>query len=207
MSKIFVEDTEIRIIEKVEVQNGEHEIKGDFYVMQKIVKTDFKSSIYAYPDISVLISKVERYNEDYYEIVLFSDEQSKAWELITLSVRTDIKVKRLTKTSFIVIAEDKTGNVTSEITFCTLKPNTKVEAVTINFTKLNEINFIGDNTILLSYDEEDANTKRATHVLSLYNDYGKLLKTFYEFNDGDSNKYSYSIEGKKLKVIKNKKLN
>jgi len=203
LSKIFVEDTEIKISEKVEVTDGEHEIKDNFYTMQSVVKTDFKSTIFSYEDMSVLISKAQRYNEDYYKIVLFNDAISKAWQLIILSARLDIKIKRLTDVNFIVIAESHDENVESQISFCKLKDSTGVEEITINFTTLKEINFIGDNSILICYEERDAASGKVTHVLSMYNNDGKMLKNFFEFADGDKEQYSYVMEdNKKLKIIK-----
>lgn len=202
MAKIFVENTEIKISEKVDIEDGAHQIKGDYYTMHSVITKDFKSTIFSYDDVSVLISKITRYGEEYYKIVIFNDAISKAWQLIILSVKLDIKIKRLTDAVFFVVAENKNGEVVSQISFCKLKPSTRVDEVTINFTKLNEVNYIGDNSILLCYDEDDVISGRTTHMLSMYNYEGKLLKNFYEYKDDDPEQYGYVIENKTLKIIK-----
>ena len=202
MAKIFVENTEIKISEKVEVQDGAHQIKGDFYTMHSVMTKDFKSTIFSYADVSVLISKITRYGEEYYKIVIFNDSISKAWQLIILSSKLDIKIKRLTGAVFLVVAESKFADVVSQVSFCKLKPSTKVDEVTINFTKLNEVNYIGDNSILLCYDEEDVISGRTTHVLSMYNYEGKMLKNFYEYSDDAPEQFGYVIENKTLKIVR-----
>ncbi|MDR0850835.1 MAG: hypothetical protein LBN07_05185 [Christensenellaceae bacterium] len=202
MAKIFVENTEIKISEKVDIEDGAHQIKGDYYTMHSVITKDFKSTIFSYGDVSVLVSKITRYGEEYYKIVIFNDAVSKAWQLIVLSAKLDIKIKRLTGAVFLVVAESNVPDVVSQISFCKLKPSTKVDEVTINFSKLNEVNYIGDNSILLCYDEADVISGRTTHVLSMYNYEGKLLKNFYEYNDDDPEQYGYIIENKTLKIVK-----
>ena len=203
MANLFVEDTEILITEKVEVEDGAVEIRNQFYSMELIEKTFFKSSIYSYEDLSVLTSKIKRYGESYFKIVLFSDTESIAWQLVVLSSALDIKVKRLEKDVFIIIGESKKSTVMSQMTFCKIKQSGKVDEVTLNFTKLNNLTYITGKTILLEYEEFDEMSNSSLHVLSLYNYEGKLRKNFYEFMDTDETKFSHVFENEKITVITN----
>ena len=202
MPKVFIEDTEIEIIEESEVDStdSKHEIVGKYYVMQTVTTTDFKSTIFTYDDsTAVLISKLIRFGQDYYKVVLFSDELSKAWTLTVLSAKLDIKIKRLAEAVFVVIGEG-CEDVISQISFCKLKPNTKVEDITINFKKLEDIHFIKDKTVLINYVDEDG--EENLHILQMYNYDGRLLKTYYEYRDSDEETFSYDIRNDKITITR-----
>ena len=202
MAKIFVEDTEIEIKEKTTVDTNGHQISGKYYTMRTVSTVDFKSTIFSYEDVSVLISKIERFGEAYYKIVLFNDTESKAWQLIVLSAKLDIKIRRLSQNMFIVIGESEEESLLSQVSFCKLKPSTKVEEITLNFTRLINLHFLGENSIVLDYSEKDSINNEMLHVLSMYNYEGKLLKNFYEYTDSDETKYSYELENDKIKIVK-----
>lgn len=205
MGKIVVENVEINIWEKVEEKGGTHKIEGKYYTMNSTKSADFKSTIYFYEDIAVLVSKIKRYTAYYYKIVLFSDNESKAWTLIILSEKLDINIKRLGKEIFLIVAESKTKDVGSQISFCKLKPSEKVEEITINFTKLNDLKFLEENEILVDYNEFDRLTGKTTHVLSSYNNEGRMLKNYYEFDDDSLETYTYKIREKKVRLRKKTK--
>ena len=203
MPKIFVEDTEIEIREKSDVDSTGHQINGKYYTMKTVITTDFKSTIFSYEDVSVLISKIERFGEMYYKVVLFSDSDAKAWQLVVLSAKLDIKIRRLNPTMFIVVGESNEADLLSQVSFCKMKPSTKVDEITLNFSKLNNLFFLGENSIVLEYDEVDDMRGEGIHVLSMYNYEGKLLKNFYEYADSDETKYSYELENNKIKIVRN----
>ena len=203
MGKIIVENEEMTITEKKTVSGGEHVIEKKNYIMRSVTTTEFKSTIYSYAEHeSILISKTSRFNEEYYKIVLFNEQVAKAWAIIELSAELDIKVKRLGADGFIVIGESRRENVMSQVSFCKLKPSTKVEEIAINFTKLLEIRFLGNNTILINYEDKDGNGK-VYHVLTAYNYEGKILKTYYEYCLGEGEDYAYMVENDEIKIFKN----
>jgi len=72
MGKIFIEDEEIAIYEKKVTEDGEHVIEKNNYVVRSVTRTEFKSPIFYYGENeNVLIGKINRFNEDYYKIVVF----------------------------------------------------------------------------------------------------------------------------------------
>ena len=199
-----MEDKEIIISEKIEVGEITHAIKGDTYSVTKNEKTLFKSSIFSYADISVLVSKEKRFNDYYYKIVLFSDKESKAWELIAVLSRLEIKLKRLKKDVFFVSGIGSTLNDTSQVSFCKIKPSTKVDEITMNFNKLDGIDYILDKGILLAYAEvaDRRGEEKLFKLLSLYNNEGKLVKNFYEYFEDDPVVFTHSLEGTVLTLVK-----
>jgi len=202
MAKFFVESTEIEIKEKRDVEELGHKIEGKYYMVDTLVTNHFKSAIFSYQDISVLVKKAERFGEMYYKIVLFSDASEKAWKLITLSARLNTKVRRLSEDTFLVIGESPSPDLLSQVSFCKMKPSTKVDEITLNFSKLIDIRFLKEGSILLNYTEEGGLNAEKVTVLSMYNYDGKLLRNFYEFAESDQEKYSYALEDGKIKIIK-----
>lgn len=205
MPKLFVEDTEIKMWEKTEVEDGSHQIKRDYYIMEVIEKTTYKSTLYSYGELSVLISKTKKFGEEYYKIVLFNDSTSSAWQIAVISAKLDIKVLKLAEDVFFVIGESNMKEIISQVSFCKLKQGGKVNDVTINFNRLNKIYYIDKTGILLSFDEDDTMENRTMHVLSLYNIEGKLIKNFYEFYDTDEIEYLYKNENGILKLASHNK--
>lgn len=203
MSKIFVEETEIIITEKTDYEDGGHNIGEKYYVQEVVERTTYKSTIFSYDDgISVLISKQKRYGEIYYRIVLFSDEKCLAWPLLVLSENLNTTIKRLNHEMFLVQGLSEDGKVISQISFCKLKQTGNVDEITINFTKLLDLQFLDDKGILICFEEQDSVTNDTLHVLAMYNIEGKLIKTFYEFYDSDEEKYTYELNGSDLRIIK-----
>jgi len=206
MSKIFIEDTEISIREKSTVQEEQHSIDGKKYTNRTIISKEFESSIYAYEEVEkVLISKIPRFGSEFYKIVLFNDESQKAWNTIELSCELEIRVKRMGKDNFVIIADGKgSQTILSQVSFCRLKPSTKVEEITINFTKLNEVRFIdsgGTDYVLLSYS--DVRDNMTYHTLALYNAEGKCEQLLYEYPEDGKLLYRYEvIAGNKVKIFK-----
>ena len=176
MAKVFVENVEITITEKSKVDSGEHIIKNDDYIMRSVTTTEYKSSIYSYSKFEkILISKVNRFNEGYIRVVLFNDNLAKAWTIIELSEKLEIKVQRVREDGFIVIGNSKDDtSVTSQVSFCKLKPSTKVEEIVINFTRLNEVFYLSKNKVVISYEDIDPDGKTCK-TLAIYNYDGKLL--------------------------------
>lgn len=202
MAKLFIEDTEITISEKTVVEDGKHEITDKSYTLEVVERTTYKSTLFSYEDLSVLISKQKRFNEKYYRIVLFSDIKGVAWPLVVLSSDLKTKVKRLNEEMFLVTGESERADLQSQISFCKLKPSGKVEEITINFTTLKDIQFIDNKGILVNFEEKDDLNDDVLHVLAMYNVEGKLLKTFYEFYNKDKEKYTYEIKDNNLRIIK-----
>ncbi len=200
MAKIIVEETEIQIEEKVDVIDEKQIPKQNFFMIERLEKITFRSSIYHYEKMSVLVQKIKRFGEDYFKIVVFSDTFLKAWSLIALPAELNIKIKRLAEDVFFVVGESLNDKITSQITFCKLKTSGSVEEVTINFTKLHELKFVEFKAVLICVEEKDHKTGNSLHVLSLYNNEGRLLKNFYEYYDDSLEKFSYSLDGKKLKI-------
>lgn len=203
MSKLFVEETEITITEKTDYEDGGHDIGAKYYVQEVIERTTYKSTIFSYDDgISVLVSKQKRYGELYFRIVLFSDAKCLAWPLLVLSASLNTKIKRLNEEMFLVTGESEDEKVVSQISFCKLKPSGNVDEITINFTKLVDLQFLGDKGILIYLEEKDQFTNDTLHVLSMYNVEGKLIKNFYEFYDSDEEKFTYELKDNNLRIIK-----
>ena len=206
MAKIFIEDEEIIVSYKETKESGEHIIEKDDYIMRSFLRTEFKASIFSYCEFEkILISKTKRFNEEYYKFVLFNDKESKAWNIIELSVKLDIKIKRMRDDIFVVIGDNKGADVTSQVSFCKLKPSLKVEEIAINFSRLNEILFLPKDNILLSYSDQDKIDDNIYHTLAVYNHDGILQKTVYEYSEKDREQYSYRVEGGKIKVTKHNK--
>jgi len=126
----------------------------------------------------------------------------KAWKLIELPVKLEIKVKRLGENNYLVIGDNRLAqNITAQVSFCKLKPSTRVEEITINFSKLNNIHYISRNSILLSYDDFDPITNKTSHTLAMYTNEGVLKKTVYEYYDGDNTIFNYKLEDNKIIVL------
>lgn len=205
MKKIFIEDTEIKMLETQDETEGQHSIERGFYINRSTIKVEFKSSIFSYgEDIKVLISKIKRFSEEYFKIVIFNDKDAKAWTLIELSCKLEVKVKKVSEENFIITGDSKgEKGVMSQISFCKLKPSTKVEEITINFSKLNNIHFLGEDRIVVSYSDIGPMDTKALNTLAMYSKEGKLRQTIYEFYDGASTTYRYEIdENNKLKAFK-----
>jgi len=206
MGKILIEDTEIELRERDVPQGEQHIIEGKKYINRTIINREFESTIYSYGEVEkMLVSKVSRFNMLYYKIVLFHDESQKAWNLIEVPTELDVSIKRLCDENFVIVADSK-GNqkVMSQISFCKLKPSTKVEEKTISFTKLNEVKFFlsgSQNLILISYS--DLRDDVMFHTLALYNAEGKCEQTLYEYSENEGVKYTYKItDGNKVKIFK-----
>lgn len=200
MAKLLVEDKEIKISEKSDVETGEHIIENNNYILRSITRTEFKSSIYTYEEEKVLISKIIRFNEEYYKIVLFNDKAASAWTLIEISSKLNIAVKRLLHDAFFIIGDSSSEGITSQVSFCKMKPSGRVEEITINFNKLKDIHFLAGNSILLYYNDKDGDVM--SHTLALYDYRGKLQKTLYEYRDSDAERFSYEIENGKIRILK-----
>lgn len=205
MAKFFVEDTEIKIIEKTVADEEVHKFKGDYYIKEATERTTYKSTLYCYGDISVLVSKVKQFNEQYYKIVLFNDNLCIGWPLSILSTALDVKLKRLKEDIFLLIGESNSNKVVSQVSFCKLTEKGKVNEIIINFTKLNDIQFVNKEKVIICYDDYDKHEDKTTHFLSLYDAEGKFLKTFFEYCDDNDFVYSYELKGEELKINKSKK--
>lgn len=205
MSKIVIENTEIITTEKKQLIDEEHIIKKNNYVYTSVTKTEFKSSIFLYGEYEkILISKILRFDKEYYKIVLFNEKIEKAWNLIELSAELEIKIRRLSAEQFIIIGNSKhNGNVTPQVTFCKLKPSTRTEKITINFTKLNDIHFLKNGKIAICYD--DADEGKIDHLLALYSIEGALQKTLFEYPENNEYYCDYKVVGNEIIVSKIKK--
>jgi len=182
MEKVFVENTEISISEKTPKESSDHSIRGNFYVQEIIVKKEFKSSIYKYsPAESMIVGKVNRFSMEYFKIIFSNDKESKAWNLIELPQEVEVKVKRLSPDMFIIIGDSKgkDGHM-SQVSFCRIKPSTKVEEFAISFCKLNHF-YIMQDKIIIGYSDFSKEEDRETITIASYNFDGKLLKTHYEY--------------------------
>lgn len=202
MEKIYIEDSEIRITEKNVTEDEKHVVNDSSYSIKSVVKTEYKSTIFAYSENErVLVSKINRYNEEYFKIVLFNDSLSKAWVIVEISSKLTIKVKRVAENMFVVVGESKNSQVMSQLSFCKLKPSSQVEEISINFNKLLNIHYFAkQRQIVLEYEEVDKGMTR--RVLALYDYGGKLQKTLFEYYLGQGEQYSYSIEDNKIEILK-----
>ena len=206
MGKILIEDVEVKINERNVIKEEEHIIDEGKYINRAVVIREFESSIYSYNDNEkVLISQISRFGELYYKMVIFHDESKKAWNLVELPMDLDVSVRRMGEDNFVITADSK-GNekIASQVSFCKLKPSTKVEEISISFTRLNEVRFIvseGSDYILICYSDSDDGEVR--HTLALYNASGKCEQTLYEYIEGGDVAYSYEvIDNEQIKVIK-----
>lgn len=203
MEKIYIEDSEIKVVEKNITEDEKHVVNDNSYSIRSVVKTEFQSSIFSYSETErVLVSKIIRYNEEYFKIVLFNDMLSKAWVIIELSSKLNIKVKRVAENMFIVVGESQNSQIMSQISFCKLKPSTKVEEIAISFNKLLNIHYFAkQKQVALEYEEVNVDMTR--RVLALYDYGGKLQKTLFEYYIGQGEEYTYTIEGNKIEILKN----
>lgn len=208
MGKILIEEKEITTSERFDPLNEEHVIdEKNNYIHRTVVQNEFKSSIFLYgEDEKVLISKATRFGKGYYKIVLFNDKLQKAWNIIELSMELEVKIKRVGKENFVIIGNNKgSKDVSSQVSFCKLKPSSKTEEITINFTSLNDIHFLDKNKVALSYSSIDAIDGRTEYVLAVYNNEGKLQQTLYEFFTDSDTAYYYKIIDNQIKVFKEKR--
>jgi len=181
--KVFVENKEVRMEEKPSViESNEHVIKSNNYVLKTLIKKEFHSTIHKYNETeSVLVSKTNLFNEDYYKIIFSNDNMSKAWSLIELPCALEVKVTRISDDMFFITGDAKgKKKVMSQVSFCRLKPSTKVEEFAISFTKLNYASVFKD-CIILSYTDINEEIDRTYRAISSYNFDGKLLKLHYEY--------------------------
>jgi len=205
LGKIFIEDTEITFTEKKHVDDGSHVIEKNFYICRTVTVSEFKSSIYSYDEHQkILVSRTNRFNEDYFKIVLFDDKEAKAWNIIELPSALQITIKRKGADCFVVVGDSKFAkHIMSQVSFCTLKSSGKVEHITVSFNKLKEIYFMDNGDVLIDYcDFEDEDKKIARHTLQLYESSGTMKRSFYEYKDGDSAVFSYEVENNKIKIFK-----
>ena len=204
MGKVFIEDKEINITEKrEEISNGPHEIDGNQYILRSQESIEFKSSIFSYGKAKVLVSRLNLFNEKYFRFVLFNDQISKAWNILELSAKLEVHIKRLNDDMFFVIGDNKDEpEVLAQISFCKLKPSTKVEEITLNFSKLVDVHFSSKKEILICSEDIDKVTHKTCQTLAIYSHEGKLLKTLYEFDDDDKEKYYYEIKQNNLSIYK-----
>jgi len=180
MGKVTIEEVELNIQEKASVQEGEHTFKDDTYVQKTVTVQEFKSSVFRYPNSSesILVSKINLFNEDYFKIVFFCESISKAWTLLEIHSSLDIQLKRLNKTMFLIVANNpskENKNVSSQISFCRIKPSQRVEEITINFGVLNKLTVL-DSHIVLSYRDFKDNGV-IEDIVAVYNYDGRLMQT------------------------------
>lgn len=177
--KILIENKEIIIDEKAPSEgNDEHIIGETQYTLKTTTTREITSSIYTYSDgMKALTSIVNRFGEEYFKVLLFSDNISKAWTLIELSSDLNVRVRRLGEFMFVVIGYSKDPDnkkIVSQFSFCKLMPSTMVEERTTNFWRLRGVQFASDH-IVMDYDELENGKMR--NVVSKYNFEGKLLST------------------------------
>jgi len=178
VGKILIEDKEITITEKPPKEESvEHIIEDTHYTLKTVTMREVKSSIYVYSDdMKALTSIVTRFGEEYFKVLLFSDNISKAWNLIELPCELNVRVRRLGEDMFFVIGYN-TGDdskIPSQFSFCKLMPSTRVEERTINFSKLRGVKF-GSENITIDYEESEGG--KMQNIISEYNFEGKLLAT------------------------------
>jgi len=195
---IKVEDTEVKTWDKHESVIMECGIKGGVFSCLRNEKTVFNSEIYKYEDLNVVINREPRFDEFYYSVAVYSLEHDKAWPIITIPTKFDTFVRRLDKHLFIVWT-DMPGSVTDikQCTFCTVHENERTDYITIDFNILHGINFLPGNHVLLCFSQilggQHVEQKVIT-TLALHEPSGRLVKTLYEFDVGDSKTYDFSLD-------------
>ena len=196
MSKIFVEDIEIKMWEKPVFEDAEHVITNDNYVLKKVVHTEFKADIYQYSETKkLLISKIERFGEMFYKIVAFDEIGSKAWNLIEMSCELEVRVKRLCPIMFFITGNSQNKDYPSQFSFCRLKPSLKVEEFTINVVKLDRAEVL-DKTVIVGYIDD------GYYNISVYTHEGRLIENVFNRFLEDGEQVTFRVEDAGIKVIK-----
>lgn len=185
--------------EKSETGSSQAYVKGENYVVMSTEVVTYTSTIYYYEDLAVMVGKEKRYNDYYYNIVVTSNTLGKTWPLISIPAKLNIQIKRLTMNLFFIIGTAEGTGDTSQISFCKLKPSQQVDEITLNFSKLDKIEYQQNSHVIISFEEflseSSAQEKKILYTFSLYNPEGKLIKNIYEYYSTDDFYYYYKIIG------------
>ena len=201
MARLFFESMECKMWEKSEPGTSQSFVKNDTYTTMTTEVITFTSAIYYYEDLAVMVGKEKRFNDYYYNIIVSSNSLGKSWPLISIPAKLNIQIKRLTSNLFFVIGTSD-GDIRdgSQVSFCKLKPSQQVDEITLNFSKLDKIEYQLNNHLIISYHEilndnvRDENAK-ILYTFSLYNPEGKLVKNIFEYYNTDEFYYYYKIIG------------
>lgn len=202
-----IEDTEIKTWDKLLKSTSECIIKKNVFQCQHNEETLFNSDIYKYNDVNVLVNRENRFGDLYYNIVVCCEDTGKAWPLATLSTRLDISLKRFNKNLFFLWSDSKDPELdkyTKQCSFFALHSNEKIDNVTVDFNWLKEMVFLPYNYVLIACSQVLGGTggvdKKIINSLVLYEPTGKLVKTFYEYYEGDEKTFTYEILANTLEI-------
>jgi len=181
MGKVFVENKEVTIVEKSPKESSEHNMCGKYYMLDTLTRHQFKSTLTRYNKYQkIVISKAMRFGLEYFKVIYSDDKEGKAWNLIELARGMEIRIHRLSDDMFIVVGDAKdVEGVESQVSFCRIKPSTKVEEFAISFCKLNHF-YIVQDSIVLSYTNVDEVDNKMKTTIATYNFDGQLLKNHFE---------------------------
>lgn len=200
MARLFFESMECKMWEKSEPGTSQSFIKNDNFTVMSTEVITFTSTIYYYEDLAVMVGKEKRYNDYYYNIIVSSSSLGKTWPLISIPAKLNIQIKRLTSNLFFVIGTAESEADSSQVSFCKLKPSQQVDEITLNFSKLEKIEYQQNNHVIISYQEILKDTvheeiSKTLYTFSLYNPEGKLVKNIFEYYNTDPFYYYYKIIG------------
>ena len=176
--KLLVEKKEILFDEyPFTEKEDEHIISATKYIQRRVGETTVKSCLYNYGDgKSVLSSIVNRFGEEYYKVIVYSDEKQKAWNLIEISVGLDVVIRRLEEHVFLVFGDNSRKlkkNLDGQFTFCRLKPSTNVEEFTVNISQLRNVKFANDQIVIDFNEDLDG---RVRNTVATYSVEGNKLR-------------------------------
>jgi|GEM_PF-1398961 len=193
--------------EKSETGSTQAYVKGENYVVMSTEVITYTSTIYFYEDLAVMVGKEKRYNDYYYNIVVTSAVLGKTWPLLSIPAKLNIQIKRLTRNLFFIIGTAENSTDTSQVSFCKLKPSQQVDDITLNFSKLDKIEYQQNSHVIINFQEQ-LDSGKTLYTFSLYNPEGKLVKNIFEYYSTDDFKYHYKIIGDIVMAYKvNKKTN
>lgn len=204
MARLFFESMECKMWEKSEPGTSQSFVKNENYTVMSTEVITFTSTIYYYEDLAVMVGKEKRFNDYYYNIVISSVSLGKMWPLISIPSKLNIQIKRLTSNLFFVIGTAEQHGDSSQVSFCKLKPSQQVDEITLNFTKLEKIEYQLNSHVLINYHEVLGTTSdsKTLHTFSLYNPEGRLIKNIFEYYNTDDFYYYYKIIGNMVMAYK-----
>lgn len=186
--------------EKSETGSSQSYVRNENFTVMSTEVITFTSTIYYYEDLAVMVGKEKRYNDYYYNIIVSSTALNKTWPLISIPAKLNIQIKRLTSNLFFIIGTAEGDDDASQVSFCKLKPSQQVDDITLNFSKLDKIEYQMNSHVIIHYqeilkDNIHESDSKILYTFSLYNPEGKLVKNIYEYYNTDDFYYYYKIIG------------
>ena len=202
MSKIFVEETELKIKETHEDNGKAFNILGNNYITKINQTIHFSSSIFKYhDDFLIYIKKDNEVCNMVYNIYSFDPISQKEIKIYSVSESNDIFINRTGKNGYYIISiniEYKYGS----IIFCTLGEDDIYNTTVINFSKLLSVDRMADKLLVNCHEEIlEGEIPYRLYNISLYKLDGKIDKVLIDKRIRGTKYYKVKIKEDKMIIL------